>query len=395
MAKKTSVPANVQAESPVKGSGQAFLKALLATEVPILIWGPPGVGKTAAVQSLGRTLGMHVETVIASIHEPTDFSGLPYVENGTARYAPPAWAVRLKEAGRGILFLDEISTAPPAVQAALLRVALERAVGELTLPQGVRVIAAGNPPEIAAGGWDLSAPLANRFLHVQWELNTGEWCDEFITYWGNPPRLDHIDPNLWAQARVRVAGFIRFRGPKALLDVPKEESLRGRAWPSPRTWDFASRVLAAYKLDADAAQMGIAAAVGSGAAGEFCAWLRTQDLPDPEELLADPTKYRHPDRGDTAYVIMNSVVSAVASTTAPNPQQQKALKTERWLNAWRVLGRAAQFERDIATVAAMGLAQMMARGEIQTDALRRKDAEDVTKIVTEFAPIVKEAGMLP
>ena len=106
------------------------LSIALQTRTPTLIWGPPGVGKTQYVEGLGRALGLPVEVVIASIREPSDFGGLPILENGGVRLAPPAWACRLEEAGAGILFIDEISTAPPAVQAALLRVVLDRVVGE-------------------------------------------------------------------------------------------------------------------------------------------------------------------------------------------------------------------------------------------------------------------------
>src|SRR5689334_24270832 len=79
---------------------------------------------------MAEVMGLPCETVIASSREPSDFAGLPIVVGGEVRFAPPAWARRLAEAGRGLLFLDELSTAPPAVQAALLRVVLERAVGD-------------------------------------------------------------------------------------------------------------------------------------------------------------------------------------------------------------------------------------------------------------------------
>ena len=82
--------------------------------------------------------------------------------------APPDWAVRLARTGRGLLFFDELSSAPPAVQAALLRVVLERRVGSLQLPEHVRIVAAANPPASAADGWHLSPPLANRFVHLHW-----------------------------------------------------------------------------------------------------------------------------------------------------------------------------------------------------------------------------------
>src|SRR5438094_5905781 len=121
-------------------AGEALAVAV-ASQVPVLLWGAPGTGKSSAVRKLAHAMNWPCETVIASIREPSDFAGLPIVADGAVRFAPPTWARRLAESGRegGLLFLDEISTAPPAVQAALLRVVLERVVGDLTLPDNVAV----------------------------------------------------------------------------------------------------------------------------------------------------------------------------------------------------------------------------------------------------------------
>ena len=94
------------------------LGVAVAARVPVLLWGAPGTGKTSAIRAMAGAMGLPCETVIASIREPSDFAGLPIVVGGEVRFAPPAWARRLAEAGRGLLFLDELSTAPPAVQAA-------------------------------------------------------------------------------------------------------------------------------------------------------------------------------------------------------------------------------------------------------------------------------------
>uniref|UniRef100_UPI0004649447 AAA family ATPase n=1 Tax=Streptomyces exfoliatus TaxID=1905 RepID=UPI0004649447 len=148
------------------------LTLAVAADLPVLLWGEPGIGKTAALTQLAASLDLPLTTVIASVHEPSDFSGLPVVGDDPAEQgipmAPPDWAVRLVRAGRGLLFLDELSTATPAVQAALLRLVLERRVGALGLPPGVRIVAAANPRASAADGWELSPPLANRFVHLQW-----------------------------------------------------------------------------------------------------------------------------------------------------------------------------------------------------------------------------------
>ncbi|KDN81349.1 ATPase AAA [Kitasatospora cheerisanensis KCTC 2395] len=148
------------------------LTLAVAADLPVLLWGEPGIGKTAALNQLAVELDLPLTTVIASVHEPSDFSGLPVIGADPATQgvplAPPDWAVRLVRQGRGLLFLDELSTAPPAVQAALLRLVLERRIGSLQLPPGVRIVAAANPRASAADGWELSAPLANRFVHLDW-----------------------------------------------------------------------------------------------------------------------------------------------------------------------------------------------------------------------------------
>src|SRR5262245_37052530 len=130
------------------------LALAVSANLPVLLWGEPGIGKSATLQHLAAGLQTPMETVIASVHEPSDFAGLPIVGDNPAEtgvpMAPPDWAVRLAAAGTGLIFFDELSSAPPAVQAALLRVVLERHVGSLRLPDGIRIVAAANPPSSAA-----------------------------------------------------------------------------------------------------------------------------------------------------------------------------------------------------------------------------------------------------
>lgn len=334
--------------------------------IPILVWGPPGVGKSATVAHLARQMGYTMETVIASIREPADFSGLPVLSDDGVRMEPPAWAVRLAQAGRGILFLDEISTAPPAVQAALLRVVLERAVGDVELSSGVAVVAAANPPEWAAGGWELSPPLANRFIHIEWTLEALDWANSFPSYWGEPPQLPDVDSDAWARARAMVAGYIH-RRPDHLLQLPDSAAQAGRAWASPRSWDAASRVLAVVLQSGgrpeDATTL-IAGAIGKVAI-EFVSWAKEYDLPDPREVLSNPDSYPLPNRGDR----LHAVLSACVAYAAKHP--------DLWLPAWRLLARAADSHADVATCASVPLAKARPAGaalpkelEVFTRALR-------------------------
>ena len=356
----------------------AALALALQSGVPVLAWGPPGVGKTAVITALADSLSLPLEVVLASIREPADFSGLPVIRDDGVRMEAPSWARRLAEAGKGILFLDEISTAPPAVQAALLRVVLDRVVGDLELPPGVAVVAAANPPEQAAGGWDLSPPLANRFCHLSWALNTQGWIDGMIQGWPVPsvPRLpDNWEAGIPA-SRTLVAAFIRHR-PHLLLQLPESEEQAGKAWPSPRSWDMAARLLAASnaaQAGDDAAASLVAGCVGEGAGLEFLAWRKALDLPDPEAVLAAPDSFKVPERGDQAFAVLTAVVTAAVSN----------LTSERWMAAWQVLARAAdQGAKDIAAAAAKALAQARKPGL----PLPQKELQG-------FIPLLKAGGLM-
>ena len=107
-----------------RGSYEATLAAMgacVAARIPFLLWGDPGAGKTAVVESAAAS-GWHVETLICSHYEPSDLAGLPIVAGDHVTLAPPAWALRVsREPGPSIVFFDEWTTASPAVQAAALR----------------------------------------------------------------------------------------------------------------------------------------------------------------------------------------------------------------------------------------------------------------------------------
>ena len=121
------------------------LRAAGRAGVAVCLWGDPGIGKSALIAAAAEADGVPCETVIGSLREPSDLAGLPVVTDDGVRLEPPAWAKRLHAAQAGYLFLDELSTSPPAVQAAMLGVALERRVGDLLLPRAVQVVAAANP----------------------------------------------------------------------------------------------------------------------------------------------------------------------------------------------------------------------------------------------------------
>ncbi len=340
------------------------LTLAVAADLPVLLWGEPGIGKTAALTQLATSLDLPLTTVIASIHEPTDFSGLPIVgDDPTVQgvpMAPPQWAVELVRAGRGLLFLDELSTATPAVQAALLRVVLERRVGALQLPPGVRIVAAANPRASAADGWELSPPLANRFVHLYWVHDQDVVVRGLGGTWPRaelPSLVPERLPEAVAYARRAVCSFLKAR-PTLIHRLPSTETRRGGAWPSPRSWEAALTLLA-FGTAASASREVLASlvrgTVGDGPGLELLAHLDRMELPDPESLLADPAAAELPERGDLRQAALEAVVAAVGA----RPER------ERWDAGWAVLIRALETGvPDLLVAPAMALA-----------ALRRDDWE--------------------
>nr|WP_127894111.1 MoxR family ATPase [Streptomyces sp. S10(2018)] len=338
------------------------LTLAVAADLPVLLWGEPGIGKTAALTQLATALDLPLTTVIASVHEPSDFSGLPVVGDDPAEQgvpmAPPDWAVRLVRAGRGLLFLDELSTAPPAVQAALLRLVLERRIGALRLPPGVRIVAAANPRSSAADGWELSPPLANRFVHLQWTHDQDVVVRGLGGTW---PRatLPSLDPSGLAaavrHARRAVCEFLTAR-PALVHRLPSGETRRGGAWPSPRSWEMTLSLIAfatAAGSSGEVLSLLVRGTVGDGPGLELMASLDRMDLPDPGTLLADPAGAVLPERGDLRQAVLDGVVAAV----------RKRPEKSRWDAAWALLARAMETGApDVVVVPATTLA-----------ALRRQD----------------------
>ncbi|WBC14986.1 AAA family ATPase [Micromonospora sp. WMMA1998] len=355
------------------------LTLAVAADLPVLLWGAPGIGKTAALTQLAAALDLPLTTVIASVHEPSDFAGLPVVGDDPTTQgvpmAPPDWAVRLVRAGRGLLFLDELSTAPPAVQAALLRLVLERRVGSLRLPPEVRIVAAANPRSAAADGWELSPPLANRFVHLQWSHDHEVVVRGLGGTWprATMPRLDPARlTDAVEYARRAVCGLLSAR-PTLVHRLPTSEAGRGGAWPSPRSWEMALRLIAfaqAAGTSRDVLSTLVRGAVGDGPGLELLASLDRMDLPDPEELLADPAAAVLPERGDLRQAVLDAVVEAV----------RRRPDRSRWDAAWTVLGRAVETGApDLVVVPATTLAR-----------LRREDW-DVPAVIDRVMPVASLA----
>ena len=254
-----------------KGAKKSLRKAF-KNKRPIFLWGPPGIGKSDIIKQLGDELEAHVIDVRLSLWEPTDIKGIPYFDSndGTMRWAPPSElpnAEMAKQHKNIVLFLDEMNSAAPAVQAAAYQLILNRRVGTYYLPDNVSIVAAGNRETDKGVTFRMPAPLANRFVHLEM---TVDWDDYFE--WATENKI-HKD----------VVGFLSF-SKKDLYDFdPKSSS---RAFATPRSWSFVSELLTDDDCDTDTLTDLVSGSVGEGLAVKFMAHRKVANqMPKPEDIL--------------------------------------------------------------------------------------------------------------
>lgn len=271
----------------------SHIKMVLAASIkakrPVYIHGSPGVGKSRVVADAVAESGGTLRDVRVSLLDPVDLRGLPTVDNGMAKWAIPEFLPDAKRDGpKGTLLLDELSSAPPSVQTAAYQLVLDRKLGEYTLPEGWSVVAAGNKATDRAVVQKMSKALANRFTHVEFEIDVKDWVS-------------------WALAhgvRTEVIAFIRYR-PELLHDF--DPSATEHAFASPRSWEFVSDFLEAGPAR-EIENAVYAGTVGEGPAAEFTGFLRIyRNLPDPAMILMSPGNAPVPEDPATLYATCGSL----------------------------------------------------------------------------------------
>lgn len=248
----------------------------------VLLMGPPGIGKTAVVRAAAKAAELPCLVLALPTCEAVDLRGLPYREGGQTRWASP-----FPRSGRGVLLLDELSSAERDVQAAAHHLVWSEEGSDSSLPAGWHVVLTANRASDKTAYRPLSGPMRNRLITIQVEASPESWCQ-------------------WAQqhgVHPHVVGFIRWR-PELLVakEVPEDG-----AFPSPRTWEMVSGLLD-LPFSADQESELVAGIVGRGACLEFMAYLKqARALPQLEELLRNPDKAPIPKGKDTLYALTTAM----------------------------------------------------------------------------------------
>lgn len=251
---------------------------------PVMVWGQPGVGKSDVARQVGKKTGRPVIDIRLLLKDPTDLGGLPYFcpETNMMRYAQPS-ELPNKDGpfANAIILLDELSSAPAAVQAAALQLVLERRVGEYELPEGVMIMAAGNRSNDGTVHASMPQPLRNRFRHYTMVVDSESWLN-----WAREYSVD-----------TAVQSFIK--GNPDDLNRFDAKNKHAYAYATPRTWKFVSDEIKKVKMlrskghnvsDADLFRR-IATLVGEDVRLKFKAhYDDAMALPDPFDVVRGKVK---------------------------------------------------------------------------------------------------------
>ncbi len=266
-----------------------IINSLVEQKVPIFLWGAPGIGKSSIIKQLAKSRGIGFIDLRLSLMDPTDLKGIPFYdrESHTALWAPPAF---LPKEGEGILFLDELNSAAPSVQASAYQLILDRAVGEYKLPSGWAIVAAGNREGDRGVTYRMPTPLANRFVHFEMSVNVEDW-----RFWAYKEGID-----------ARIIAYISFKNEHLFTFDAKSEV---KSFATPRSWEYVNSILKG-NIKGELLLDTISGAIGRDIAVSFLSFIKVMDrLPDIEDILEGKSK-EYSDEVDVLFALSSGVVSA-------------------------------------------------------------------------------------
>ncbi len=263
----------------------------------VMLWGAPGVGKSQAIRQMAKKIEVQtgkkckVTDVRLLLFNPIDLRGIPTINQErtlSVWLKPKIFDMDTSDEVVNILFLDEISAAPQSVQAAAYQITLDRVIGEHALPENCIVVSAGNRVTDKSVAFKMPRALANRLCHLEIESNFESWKSWAIR----------------SGVSAKVIGFLSFRNDMLIENESLVDSL---AFPTPRSWEMVSNLLALCGNDQDKIYPMIAGAVGSGVATEFCSWCRVfSSLPKIEDIFNGRCS-TVPKSTDTLYALISSM----------------------------------------------------------------------------------------
>lgn len=276
------------------------LEKLIEAQIPVFVWGSPGIGKSSIIKQIAVDKGLAFVDLRLSLLDPTDLKGIPFFDkdNHEAVWASPNFLPKEADS-KGILFLDEINTAPPSVQASAYQLVLDRKVGDYELPKGWSIVAAGNHESDRGVVYRMPPPLANRFVHLSMEVSFEDWKG-----WAYDNEIDSS-----------IIAFLHYDESK-LFDF--DPSKNQKSFPTPRSWEYVHKILAS-ELEAVLLMDIISGAVGNESATAFMSFRKVMNrLPNIERLLeGEELEIEHDSQ------VLFALIAGVISHIKQNPSKEK------------------------------------------------------------------------
>ena len=283
---------------------QEFESVIHGHHTPVMLWGAPGIGKSQIISQVAIEHNVPMIDIRLSQMEPSDLRGIPFKNGDLVDWSIPSLLPDAARHGeQGILFLDEITSAPPTVSAAAYQLILDRRLGDYIVPDGWVIFAAGNRQGDRGVTYSMPAPLANRFSHYELDVN----LDDGVA-WAYKNNIDE-----------RIIGFLRYR-PEHLFEF--DPAHNPVAFPSPRTWEFAHRALQKFDDNLNLFRQAASACVGEVAGVEVATFIEhLEDLPDLDAII-NGESVSIPDAIDLQYAICSALVGRAISVKGKDNAQQ-------------------------------------------------------------------------
>ena len=266
------------------------LSKLVEQNVAVFLWGAPGIGKSSIIKQIAQKKDIGFIDLRLALMDPTDLKGIPFYDKDAhqALWAPPAF---LPRDGSGILFLDELNSAPPSVQASAYQLILDRRVGEYELPDGWAIVAAGNREGDKGVTYKMASPLANRFVHFEMDVSVDDWCD-----WAYKNEIDES-----------IIGYVSYKNEHLFTFDAKNPQ---KAFATPRSWEYVDKILKS-NIDEKLILESISGAISKEVAVGFLSFKKVQNrLPSIDEILKTG-RGEYSDEVDVLYALSIGLVSAV------------------------------------------------------------------------------------
>jgi len=283
--------------TPAIGTAQLYdqLDILLQTDTPVFIHGSPGIGKSYIVNDIAQKNDLEIIDVRLSQLDAVDLRGIPTIANNQTIWMPPVF-LPSDENSKGILFLDELNSAPLSVQAAIYQLVLDRKIGEYSMPKGWKIVCAGNKIDDKGIVFKLPSPLINRMVHIVLEAK----FDDFKTW----AIKNEIHPF--------IIGFLGFRPDLLSSEVPSS-SETNPAFCTPRAWEMLSNILK-NSNDINKISPIIYGTVGYGAGIEFTSFVKVyKTLPDIDAIL-DGVSQDVPTEPSSLYALTAALIEKYNNT---------------------------------------------------------------------------------